>query len=538
MVAEARPRGRRIVSNASTRTWTLGADAVIVAAIVLGCVIRIVQYAADRSLWLDESALALNIIDRSAGALLGPLAFSQAAPPGFLLVEKAFMHLFGRGEYALRLFPLLCSLAALPLFAVLARRMLTRWPAALATLLFAGAGDLIYYGSEVKQYSSDVTATLVLLLLGVLLSERSSLRRSTATAFAAAGCVALFCSYASVFPAVAIAVVLGVRELSRRRRITSVLVVATVWGLASLLVVVLSRHSTGTVQLAFKSAPGAYVGSSSSGILSSLREPPSALARDVGLLPLPSPLYWTAVVVALIGLGGIVRRHIAYAGFFVGTAVLMLIASGVHRYPIADRTILFLVPVAVVLVAEGVAVLAALVRSPSARPAVATLLAVAVLAVPGWRALSTLVHTQKHEEIKSAIAAIRPDWQSGDTLYVSYSTQFALRYYLECGCFTTPSWPFGRTNAENSKQLVPLRSRLPNLIAGRAPLGGRFTYATEVEKLRGRARVWLLYSHVGSPSEFTYLQQELPRILARHGRQLHAFRAPGVLVFLYDLRGR
>jgi uncharacterized membrane protein len=538
VLADARPHGQNVSAAASVRAWTLGADAVIAAAIVLGAAVRIVQYAANRSLWLDESALALNIIDRSAGALLGPLALAQAAPPGFLLAEKGLTHLFGKGELALRLFPLLASLAALVLFALLARRVLGRWTAALATVLLASAANLIYYGSEVKQYSGDVAATLLLLLLGVLLYERPDRGRWAAAAFALGGAVVLFFSYAAVFPAAAIAVVLAVREVARqRRRISPALVSAVAWGLASVLVVAFSRRTTGSVQFAFKDTPGAYVGSASSGVLDSLREPPSALARDAGILPMPSVFYWGFVLLALVGLFGVARRRLAYAAFFVGATLLMLIASWLNRYPVADRTILFLVPVAILLVAEGVTVVAGIVRRPLVRRAAATALALAVVAVPGWRALTRLVHPEKHEEIKSAIAVIRSGWQPGDTLYISNPTAFALRYYLECGCITTPSWPFVRTNLGNSTESLALDSRPPKLIAGTAPLKGHDTYVTEVrEKLRGRPRVWLLYSHAGSDTELNFLRRDLPKAFSTFGTQKRVYLATGVTLFLYDFR--
>jgi Dolichyl-phosphate-mannose-protein mannosyltransferase len=541
VIADAKSRSRRPAALARVRGWTASADTtLVIAAVALGSAIRITQYVTNRSLWLDESALALNVIDRSAGALLGPLAFAQAAPPGFLLVEKGLTHIFGRGEYALRLFPLLASLAALLLFALLARRVLGRWTAALAVLLFASAGNLIYYGSEVKQYSGDVAATLVLLLIGVFLYEKPVRGRRTTVVFAAAGCAVLFISYAAVFPAVGVAVVLAGLELARRpRRITSPLAVAIVWGLASLLVVLFSRNTTGSVRFAFQVSSSAYIGSSSSDFLSSLREPPSALARDAGFLPLPSPLYWAFVLLALVGLIGLARRRTAYAGFFVGAPLLTLIASALHRYPIADRTILFLVPIAILFVAEGSTVVAGFLRQVfGGRARLAAVLALAVLAVPGWRALTVLVHPQKREEIKAAIAVIRSDWRTGDTLYVSSSTQFALRYYLECNCLDVPRWPFGRTNAGNSQQNVPLRSRPPHFIAGHAPLGGRASYLTDVRKLVGRRRVWLLYSHAGTPDELTYLRGELPRRLAAFGRLRRTFIAPGVTLFLYDLRAR
>lgn len=539
VIADAKQPSRRAAMRERVRPWSPEvANLLLVAAVLFGFVLRIVQYASNRSLWLDESALTLNIIHLSAAGLLRPLAFSQAAPPGFLLAEKVSTHLFGLSEYSLRLFPLLCSLAALPLFAILARRMLGRWSATLATLLFACAGALIYYGSEVKQYETDVTATIVLLLLGVLLYEQPVRRTRTVAAIAAGGFVVVFFSYAAVFPAVAIAAVLAGRELARRRwQLSRVLVVACAWGLASLLVVIFSRQRTGAILTAFKSVQGAYVGTSPHTLISSLREPPSSLADDLGILPLPSAYYWAAVAVAAVGFVSFARRHTVYAAYFAGATLLMLIASMLHRYPMADRTLLFLVPVAIVLLAEGVARIASAARPGPARRALAAGLSIAVLAVPGWRALSHLANPQKHEEIKSALALLRNDWRPSDTFYVSYYTQFALRYYLECGCFETPRWPFRFTKVEPG-QGIPLRSRPPNLVAGLAPLGGRDTFVSEVKKLRGRRRVWLLYSHAGTSDELAYLRGELPRELAAFGRLRKVFLAPGVTLYLYDLRAR
>jgi len=538
VIADAQQQPPRATAHARVRAWNAPAyNTLVVASVVFGCTLRITQYAANRSLWYDESPLALNILGRSFATVLASLALHQAAPPGFLLIEKAATELFGSSEYALRLFPLLCGLAALPLFALLTRRLLGPWRAGFATLLFACSGALTYYAAEVKQYSTDVTGTLVVVLLGVHLWEQPARRWRTAAAFAAGGCIVLFFSYAALFPAVAVLAVLGCRELARRvRRPTPVLAVAFVWGLASLLVVVFSRHTTTGILFTFKSDSSAYVGTSSGTLVRSLREPPSDLAQDIGGLPLPSLLYWATLAVALVGLIGIARRRIAYAGFFAGTGVLMLVASSLHRYPMTDRTLLFLVPIAVLLVAEGVSVVGAAVRHPPVRSALAAALAVAVLALPGGRAVHRLFHPQKHEEIKAALATIRSDWRPTDTFYLGAASQYALRYYLECGCFATPRWAFRRTDVANSTDSVALRSRPPHLVIGHAPPGGPNTFVTDVRKLKGRPRVWLLYSHVNSPSELTFLRDELPRRLASFGRLRRTFLAPGVTLYLYDLR--
>ena len=102
----------------------------VVILVALGVALRVREYASDRSLWLDESWLALNIVDRPLAQLFGDLSFNQAAPPGFLLIERTSVALFGPTEYALRLFPLLCGIAALPLFARFAQSLL-RPPGAL-----------------------------------------------------------------------------------------------------------------------------------------------------------------------------------------------------------------------------------------------------------------------------------------------------------------------------------------------------------------------------------------------------------------------
>ena len=53
-----------------------------------------------------------------------PLTGDQLAPLGFLIAERALMSILGVSRYAARLFPLVCGLISLFLFARLARRIL------------------------------------------------------------------------------------------------------------------------------------------------------------------------------------------------------------------------------------------------------------------------------------------------------------------------------------------------------------------------------------------------------------------------------
>lgn len=88
-------------------------------AIFVGFFLRFVQYLLNRSLWIDEAFVALNVINKSWIELLKPLDYNQGAPLGFLFAEKFFVQLLGTNEYVLRLFPFLAGIASIFYFIVL-----------------------------------------------------------------------------------------------------------------------------------------------------------------------------------------------------------------------------------------------------------------------------------------------------------------------------------------------------------------------------------------------------------------------------------
>lgn len=93
---------------------------------ILGVALRLWQFGAEGSLWLDEIVLARNIHARSVGELLTALTFDQVAPLGFLATVKLCTLAFGNGERALWL-PLLSGLLGLLLFVRLASCLRGQW---------------------------------------------------------------------------------------------------------------------------------------------------------------------------------------------------------------------------------------------------------------------------------------------------------------------------------------------------------------------------------------------------------------------------
>src|SRR5438132_3938033 len=136
--------------------WTSGA-------VVLGLGLRLYHFLRDPSLWHDEAALVLNVLDKGFLDLLGALSFAEAAPPLFLWIEKAATLLLGDGPYALRFFPFLASCAALVLMLPVARRILRPPAVPWALLLLACSDHLLWHSCEAKPYAVDALAATILL---------------------------------------------------------------------------------------------------------------------------------------------------------------------------------------------------------------------------------------------------------------------------------------------------------------------------------------------------------------------------------------
>jgi peptidoglycan/xylan/chitin deacetylase (PgdA/CDA1 family) len=523
----------------------LAIPALVLAAVVAGWTFRLSQYVANRSLWLDESQLALNILGRSVWTVTQTLDLNQAAPTGFLVLEKLAADTFGLSEYALRLLPLLCGLASLPLFVMLSRRVLEPPAQLLATLLFACAAGPIYYASEVKQYSGDLLAAIVLMLLAVVLL-RPTVTRRTAGAAAAIGVAVILISHPAVFVAGGIALVLGIRFVVRRGGAECLAFTAVLgWLAAAILVVLLAVSRTAPIEHVIGSGSTAYLhGSSSSASLHWVRSLLSAQTRSIGYADsgISSYFHWPVAILALVGLVSLLVNRRTKALILVAPLLPLAIASALHRYPLFDRTVLFLVPTATLLTAEGVSALAS--RIPAARTArvVGAAAGAAILVLPAAYAVKHVGEPRKHEEIKAVLEHVREQWHAGDTFFVDDKAQFALRYYLDCSCFSPAeqsgrvAWDFAPAPLNGAAEQSALVSRPPYFIVGHTSPDDARSLFRQIDALRGRRRVWILSTHASDPADEQFLTRTLPAHLDRIGRRLYEVRDVGARAYLYDLR--
>jgi hypothetical protein len=530
---------RRAALEVGQDAWALRAlrsSELLGIVICIGIALRVAQYLANRSLWIDETWLALNLLSRSFGHLTKPLDFSQGAPIGFLFAEKLVSSVLGFSEYALRLVPLLCGIASLIAFALVARRVLPKAVAPLAALLFAVADGLIYYSSELKPYAGDVTASIVLILAARKLSGNAPVGVKM-IAFALAGLVLVAFSFPALFVVAGIAITMTFAAMFGRDTALrpATLVPVFVWVLGSIASGIFAAthlaHIRGTGSNFF------YVSDSSS-LAHSVNVFGTQLAVTIGLLPPFNQVQKLALLLVIVGVVSLARRDRALLSVLLIPLVLTFAASAVHAYPLEQRTELFLVPMVLLLLVEGVAKTIQW-TPPRSRTAVGVVLAVAVAAGPVSLATKHLVHPRQREEVRPVLEFVRERWRAGDTLYLYHYAQYPFLYYERCDCSRLTRagrvlWPV-RAVAGPDEHSQAVLSKTPALVVGHFRAVPQ-QYVADLHRLKGRGRVWFVYSHFATPGEELFIQHRLIDTLDKMGVRLTSIDRLRAHAYLYDLR--
>jgi dolichyl-phosphate-mannose-protein mannosyltransferase len=517
----------------------------VLTAFVLGgaVLLRLDQYLAGRSLWLDESLLALNVIGRPIAELSEPLSLSQGAPFGFLVAAKLSVLSLGTSELALRLVPLLSGLAAVGLFYLLARRVLGTRSALLALALFACSHTLIFYSVEFKQYSTEVAATLALLLAAIPLGHLTARRY---LAVSALGAVLLWFAYTTVFSMTAIAIAYAFAfALSRRwRDFGSAAAASLLWLSSGLAMYAVSYDDLDSVQ----GSVDDLAGNSVSAVLGQLVDTGTLIGFGAGFYRDTRARELIALVAFALCLTGaiVLLRTKPYVALMLGLPVVFMFAAvAIGRYPVFERTVLVAVPAVIIAIAAGASFVVRRIPAP-AGAAVGVGLAVLVLAYPVRDAIDGIGEVRGHDQgTRQLVTELVERWKPGDTLYVHYAAQYAFRYYAECDCLDSavgsPAPPLSfadRPTIGPNLWHPALLSRQPSLvIGGRHRPGDTDSYLRELDQLADRQRVWILSSHWESDWEQEYLETLLPRRLEREGTKLASFTQGAGQLLLYDLGG-
>ncbi len=420
--------------------------------------------------------MANNIVGRSFGGLLRPLAGQQGAPIGWLWLERAAVLVLGDNEYALRLVPLVAGVAALLLAHRITRRLLGPWPAAAAVALLALSPAAVRYSVEVKQYSSDMAIAAALTLL--------ALDRRRPWRWAAAGAVAVWCSHPAVLVLAAGAVATVPESIG-----PSLLWLAS-FGLDWLVSLRRLGHNS---YLHHYWAAGF--------------RPAAALrlVSDPGGLP----ARWLATGVVGLGLLWLVRRRGRAGAVVAMPAVAGIGAAAVGAYPLAGRMALWLLPVIVVGIVAAVVAVVTPAPGAHARPArpgpagLALVVVVALLVQSPVRAVAATAHDPATRiDMRPLLQTMAPLVRPGDHVWVHSNDAAAAAVYARSTGV--------RADGEVWDGVCPR----PELV--------------------GTGRIWFVYGYRGSaePADEAALIDA-----AFRGRLLLTIHRPGVTAWLWSTGG-
>ena len=269
--------------------------------------------------------------------------------------QKAIVWLVGDSESVLRFPPFLCSVLSMILFYSLSGKYLKTRGRLIALFLFAISNKLIYYSSELKQYSVDVFFVLLMLCLTLkLLQTRSLLLISI---FTILGAVSIWISHAVLIVLPAMGLVLFFSYL-KDKKVPLIPVFASMgimWVVSAIMLYLLSMrnclHSDDLLLYHFELFMPITSGVNACGhwlvdrYLDVLINP-LALSRPGAIFL----IIWPTVLLII----GYAKLRKGLKGFLLwGPIAVALILSAMKKYPFGGRMILFLVPIFIIYTVAG-----------------------------------------------------------------------------------------------------------------------------------------------------------------------------------------
>ncbi len=195
--------------------------------VVVIAVPTIIQFFSNRPIDLDESWIALNLMNRSYGRLLLPLDYNQVAPIGLLMLWKSLGLVFGYKVWALRLYAFLLFVPSLYLIYRFIKHYSDEKTALFTSTLFALNTTVIFLFTETKQYAGDVFFFFLLVILAIRYLNQPGLKN--ALTLSLTGMLALWFSNVSVFALATIGVVVLFKYFRQKFRLKSFVLIGLSW---------------------------------------------------------------------------------------------------------------------------------------------------------------------------------------------------------------------------------------------------------------------------------------------------------------------
>ena len=467
--------------------------ALATAIISIGIFLRLYFFILNRPLWLDEAMLAINLVGRSFSGLLRPLDYNQGAPIAFLFLEKTVMSLFGNRDYVLRIIPVTAGIVSVPLMYLVSKKYVGKFPALISSGLFALSWNLIYYSSEAKQYSSDVIVTLLLLLVVPNCLVEDS-KPQAFIEFGIAGSLAIWFSHPSLFVIAGIFLTLGLTFILMKKlnRLIWLIGAGFAWAISLVLVYFVSLRNLATNFTLLNFWRDYFAPLPPWGNFSWYQ---NALAQMLEY-PAVLPISFITIGILIIGVLSFAFRRWQLTIILLAPFLLTLIASALKKYPFYGRFLLFLVPLLLLLLAEGIGRLQIIIRRLN-RPfawLVSMSFVIFFIVEPVTLAYRYIQSPPIREDIRSVMSYIGRNHLNTDMVYVYWEAIPAFEFYAPL---------YGFYQNDYSKGIKSINDPTK--------------YLDYFNNLSSGQRVWIVFTRsCGSPTclvdEQKYIMEYLDRI--------------------------
>lgn len=471
----------------------------------LGVCLAFIQYFLNRSLWLDEAALAINFVERDFAGLLKPLSANQVAPIGFLMVEKLMATIFGNNEMALRLFPLCCYLLSIPfVFGFAIKLFPTKNVAFLSTAIFSITNSVLRYSSEVKQYSVDVFVSAALTYFALTFTFKN---KRDYYALALVGTVVIWFSNVSIILLFVIGLYILHNESVKKNYLPILSIIPWLISFGVYYFLFVSKHPTRTMMLDYWQDTFMPLNPFSIQFLHFWK---LSLQSIYGWLLGFGPVWFLPFLLSLFGVFRLIKKKKYVAIYFLLFPILVHVGlSALKLYPFSGRLVLYIVPSILLLLVCGSEAIIDLVRKKSKSiPKYSRLAPITLFFVPLF-----IKYPNRKEETKESLRFMESYIQKEDNIYVYNPASVAYRFYTSSGKFSFDN----------------------KVTIGNVFQNDETKYVSEIKSLKGRT--WLLFAHVYPLDQKINEETFIVNALKNSGNEfLLNFKTKGSSAYLVDIK--
>jgi hypothetical protein len=387
----------------------------------------------------------------------------------------------------------------------------------LAALLFAISSSLIYYSSELKQYSTDVMIGLLLIFVASR-CLKEDVRSRDFWILGMTGMAAIWLSHPSVFILAGIGLMLFFAAITRNRPIPTrwLFGLATMWAVSFGIEYLVSLRHLAADDYLYNYWKNDFMPFPPNGTRIWFGKTYYSLL-SIALNRTDRILAMLILVLVPIGCISLVYRDRVLAIMMISPFFVALLASAAQKYPLNGRLMLFLVPFVFFLIAEGLGWIYSLIAKWHVGTArvIYMLPALVLVLLPAAVTWEFFVTPYVGSNIKPVLQYVAEQRQEEDSIYVFHTINAVFDYYA-------PLYGLEDTNVLMGRAQLSKRAALQDFYDG-------------VETLQGKDRVWFIFAGIldcgGCEGDMQLFYTDY---LDERGVMLDSFHATGANAYLYD----